>query len=208
MAALEAADAYLDGYLVGCHGLGGVGLSGHNVHAAGGTDNKLALGLIVEVEQDVALQGAGLEIVDAIHAGLLVNGEDGLQRAVLEGLVLKDGHSGGYAHAVVGAEGGALSLHPVAVDVCLDGVGQEVVGGILSLLGHHVHVTLQGNHGAVLHAGSGRHAHDDVAGIVLKGLEAVALCPLQEKGLNLFKVSAGTRHLGQGVESFPDALRL
>ena len=82
------------------------------------------------------------------------------------------------------------------------------MGGVLRLLGHHVHVGLHSDHWTILHAWSGRHTYYDVAGIVLEGFKTIASCPLEQEGLNLLKMSAGTRHLCEGVECFPDALRL
>ena len=68
-------------------------------------------------------------------------------------LVLHDGHDGSHAKTIVGSEGSALGLHPLAINPWLDGVRLEVMGAFRCLLGHHIHVSLQDHAFLVLHTG-------------------------------------------------------
>ena len=92
---------------------------------------------------------------------------------------LEYGHGRSGSYAVVAAQCGAFSLHPVAIDVCFDGVIDKVMGGIDCLLRHHVHVTLHCNGREVFQARCSRFAHDNVAGIVFKRLDVALGSPVQ-----------------------------
>ena len=72
-----------------------------NVDTTGATDDELAPGLAVEVEQDVALHLTLGQVVGAIHARLLVLGDETLDGTMLEGVVLHDCHDGCHAQTVV-----------------------------------------------------------------------------------------------------------
>ena len=163
--------------------------------------------LISKVQEDVALQRVGREVVNAIHAGLLVGRDEGFQRAVLDVGAFHDGHDGSHAHAVVAAQRCALCLHPVAVDVGLDGVCLEVVRALVNLLWHHVHVRLQHGCFSILPAWCGGLAHHDVLGIVLEGFYAMLLSPIEQELLYLLQMSAWARHLCQEIKVLPDNLR-
>ena len=203
--ALEALEGDAHGGVAGS-GLDLVILAGAgNVDTAGATDDKLAPRLAVKVEQDVALHLSLGQVVSAIHARLLVLGDQTLDGTVLEGVVLHDCHDGGHAQAIVGAQGGAASLDPLTVDVGLDGIGLEVVLRLGRLLGHHVHVGLHGDALAVLHAGSGGLTHHDVAGGVLEGLYADLLGKVEQELLHFLNMSRGTGNLCQRIEVAPDA---
>ncbi len=108
---------------------------------------------------------------------------------MLQVFSLHDSHDGSHAQSVVGTQGCAFSLYPVAVDICLNGVGNEVVCAVFALLRHHVHVCLQDNALAVLHARSGGFAHDDVAGSILESLHASLGSEVEQELLYLFKMS-------------------
>ena len=108
-----------------------------------------------EVDEDLTLHEAGLQTESAGHAGLLVDGDEHLDGAVLAGGVDDGGQSGGHADAVVSAEGGLVGAHPSVVDDRLDGVGQEVVGLVAVGLRHHVAVSLQHDGRAVFEARGG-----------------------------------------------------
>ena len=78
------------------------------------------------------------------------------------------------ADAVVGAQGGALGPHQVAVPHQPDGIPGEVVAGAFVLLADHVHVGLQRRRGAALPARGGGLADEHVAHRVLLHLAAQA----------------------------------
>ena len=208
VSALEALDGDAHGNLAG----GGLHLvvfaSGGNVDATGAAYYKLAPGLTVEVEEDVALHLSLGQVVGAIHARLLVFSDKALDGTVLEGVVFHHCHDGGDAQAVVGAQCGAFSLNPITVDIWLNGVSLKVVLALGSLLGHHVHVGLHGDALAVLHARGGGLAHNDVAGGVLEGLNAHTLGKVEQVLLNFLYMSRWTGNLRERIEIAPDALRL
>ena len=203
MAALEAAE----GQLVGHHALGGL-LGGEGdidggIDTAGAAHVELALGLAVEVQQVVAVQLAFLQAEGTGHAGLLVGGDEGLQRAVLDGLRGEDAHDGGHAQTVVGSEGGVVGIHPVAHNLGLDGVLQEVVLLAGTGLGHHVHVGLQ-HHGVhILHAFGGGFAQNDVAHLVHAAVNLVLFCPVHKEFTHNLFVLRGTGALGESIEIAP-----
>ena len=167
-------------------GLGGrhkfvVHLNG-GVDTTGAADAVFAFVLVVKIEQYLALQPVPAEAGGAGEARLLVDGDQGLQGRVFERAVLKDGQDGGHADAVVGAEGGAVSSEPLAVQHRLDGVFQEVELLVAVLLTDHIHVGLQAHHGALLVALAGWFAHQHVAELVTLGLQTVLLAPLDKVG--------------------------
>ena len=178
-----------------------------DVDATGATDVDLALLLGVEVEQNLAGEFAGGQVERAVHACLLIAGDKGFQWPVLQVLGLEDGHDDSHAQAIVGAQRGAASTEPVAIDPSLDGVAGEVVHGVARLLRHHVHVGLKDHALAVLHARSGGLANEHVTRRVNLRLQAKALAKIDEKLRDLLHVSRRTGNLGQRVEMTPHALR-
>ena len=83
--------------------------------AAGAADAERALLFVVEVQEVLRLQHAAGKLGRAGQTGFFVDGEDELQRTVRDVLALHHGQRGGHADAVVGAQGGAVGLQPVAV---------------------------------------------------------------------------------------------
>ena len=180
--------------------------AGRYIQAAGATHAQLAFFLGVQVEEDVALEDTGLQAVGARHAGFLIVGDKHLQRAVLHGRVFQGCQAKGYADTVVGTQRGTVGRHPFPIDIGVDGIFQEIVRGIGSLLRHHVHMTLHDNALAVLHAGRGGNADDDVPCVVLDGIKAVRNAPIIQI-LNYFPfVLGGTGNLCEGIKVLPDHL--
>ena len=145
---------------------------GNRVHAARAADAERALLLAIEVEEVLGAEQPAGELGSAGEAAFLVDGEDELERAVGDVVALHDGQRRGHAHAVVGAQGGAVGLQPVAVADQPDGVGIEVVGRALVLLADHVQVALQGGRDGAFAAGAGGLADHDVAGAVRGAFQA------------------------------------
>ena len=150
------------------------------------------------------MQDAGLEGVRAAHAGLLVIGHEHLDGAVLDGLVLGDGHAHGHTQAVVGAERRAHGGDPFALDDGLDRVLEEIVDGLRSLLRHHVHMALENDSLAVLIARRGGNAHDHISCLVGKRLDLVLLGPVEQVFAHNLLVLGRTGTTGQSVEIVPD----
>ena len=112
------------------------------IHTTSTTYIQFALGLRVEVEQNLSLQQATLQAKGTIHAGLLGSGNKTLDRAVLYAIILHNGQDSRYADTVISTERCAVSRHPLAIDICLDGVVDKVEHLVVILLWHHIHVSL------------------------------------------------------------------
>ena len=95
---------------------------------------------------------AGPDVAGAGEAGLLVHGDQHLQRARAGPRVGEHRQGRAHADAVVGPQGGALGPQHVPVPHQLDGVPGEVVAGAFVLFADHVHVGLQGHAGAAFPA--------------------------------------------------------
>ena len=177
------------------------------VLAAGAADGEVALLLAVEVEEELGLEAARLEAVGAREAGLLVNGDQGLEGAVGDVLAGQHRQGRGHADAVVGAEGGARGPEEVAVTQHLDGVLEEVVDRVLVLLADHVHMGLEQTVGRPSLPGGGRLADDDVADLVLLHLAAQGPGLIGHPGGGLGFVLGAPGDLRQLQEVGPERLR-
>ena len=172
---------------------------GHGVDAAGTPYEYLCVVLRVEIDQDGAFQLTFLEVVGAGHAGLLVHGDEHLQRAVLQGVVGEDSQRCSHTDAVVGAKGGAVGAYPLAVDDSLDGGGLEVEALVVALA-HHVHMALQDHCRSVLVAGGGRFAQYHITDFVGVGFDAVSLSKIENKLADFLLFFRGARYFGDLVE--------
>ena len=110
----------------------------------------------------------------ADHTDLLVDGEECLDRAVAQRVVRQDGHHVGYPDAVVRTEGRIACRDPLAVNVGVSGVGDEVVLHVAILLWHHVEVRLQRHDGALLQASRSGLMHQHIPHSIPLGLEPKA----------------------------------
>ena len=176
---------------------------GGNVYPAGASYYHLPFGFVVEVKENAPLQGIGLQVVNAVHAGFLVHCQQSFERAVLQGIVFHYSHNRSHAYSVVGAESSAFGLYPVAVDISFYRVVLEIVITLLYFLRHHVHVCLHGYHLQFFVAGCGGLAHYYIAGVVGMCFDRMFFCPVEQKVPYLVKVSRGTGHLCQGVKVTP-----
>ena len=206
MAALQAAHLEAKGF----HARGRIIFivieTGRYVQAAGAPHAQLPFLFRVQVQENIAVEDAGLEGVGARHAGFLVIGYQDLQRAMLHGRVFQGGQGQRYANAVVRAQRGAVRRYPFAVYIGADGICEEIVRTVGGFLRHHVHVALQDNALAVFHAGRGRNTDDDIAGIVLDGLKAMGLAPVVQVVDDLALVLGRARDLSKCVEILPHYL--
>ena len=164
------------------------------VKAAGAAHVEFALGLGVEVEQDVALEQAAFQAESSGHAGFLVGGDQDFHRAVFQGAGFEDGQRGSYAHPVVSAQRGAVGSYPFALLV-----------GIL--LRNHVHVGLQDYPFAVFHARRGRLAHDYIAYLVHLDFDIALLGEFYQESPYLFFMLGRPGLLGERVEIGPNVFR-
>ena len=181
---------------------------GTDVDTSSRANHELAHRLVVDIQQDVALQRVGRKMVHAVHAGLFVGRDEGFQRTVLDVRALHDSHDGSHADAIVAAQRRTFCFHPIAVNISLDGICLEVMIALIHLLRHHIHVSLQNCALAVFLARSGGLAHHDVLGIVLEGFNAMLLCPIEQELLYFLQVSAWTWDLRQEIKVLPNNLRI
>ena len=122
-------------------------------------------------------------------------------------LGLEHGHDHGQADAIVGSERCAVGLDPVAGHKGLDRILAEIVADTRRRLCHHIHVRLQHNAGACLHACRGRLADKHVAGGIDSGLKSQVLAKLHQEVAYLLLVVRRSRDLRHIVEVLPDILR-
>ena len=195
VAARQALDAQRHEELALGRGLLLVVEGGRRAATSGTGYEDFALVLRVEVDEVLARHEVVLHALGTRQARLLVAREHALQRTVLQALVGQYGHLHGHADAVVGAQRGATGLHPVAVDVGLDGVAVEVELTVGILLTHHIHVALQNDAGAPFHALGGGLADDDVTRLVATGLQPQSLTVAEQEVNHLFLTLRGARNL-------------
>ena len=172
-----------------------IGEFGYRVYSSRTADEEFAFVFRVEVQQDVAVHKSFFQGKGTGQSCLFVDGEQTLQRAVLNGIVCQDGQFGSYTDTVVGSQSRSLSFQPFAVDDGLDGVGHEIVLYVIVLFADHVDVRLQHHGFAVFHAGSGSFFYQDVAHFIRVGFQLMFLAELLQIGNNLFLVFGGTRYL-------------
>ena len=180
-----------------------IGKSHRRIKPSGAAHVQLALGLRVEIDQYVAPQHSAFQPVRADHAGLLGGGDQRLDRTVLDIVRFQHGQYGGHAHAVVSAERRTVGLHPFAVDISFDRIADEIERLVTVLLRNHVHMRLQDDSLAGLHARGRRLAHDHVARRVGLGLDAVRVRLGEQILANRILVMRRTRHAGYLVKLLP-----
>lgn len=97
-----------------------------------------------------------------------------------QGIVVQNGQHVGYAHAIVGAQSGALGPQPAVLDVQLQGVFAEIV--VLSRVAgaHHVDVGLEQHGRPILVSGRGRLIDDHIAHLVLQMMQSVFFGPCNQ----------------------------
>ena len=142
MTALEALDGDFKAFAAFRSSILPVFEGGRYIQAAGAAHAELALFLGVQIDEDIALENAGLEAVGAGHAGFLVIGYKYFHGAMLYALVFQDGKAHGNSDTIICTKGGAVCGYPFAINICADGVREEVVGRIGGFLRNHVHVAL------------------------------------------------------------------
>ena len=90
----------------------------------------------------------------------------------------EDGQLDGTADTVVGTQRRALSRQPLTINVCTDRILIEIKFHVDEFVAYHVHVTLQYDGLAVLHALRGRLSDNHVARFVGFRVKSVALTPI------------------------------
>ncbi len=122
-------------------------------------------------------------------------------------VVLQHSQNGRRADAVVGTQRRTVGRHPIAVDVGIDGVREEVEILVVVLLRHHVEVGLENDSLAVFHAGRRRLAHVDVVRLVLAALQAQGPGDPENVFADFLLVRRGPRDADDLGKMFPDERR-
>ena len=154
-------------------------------HTSGTADKDFALVFRVEVEQDVAIHEAALHGIGSSEASLLIHRKHTLYRTVLDAIVGEHSKSRSYTDAIVGTQGSAIGLEPFTVNDEADGVVHKIVVNTLVAFAHHIHVRLQDDGLAVLHARSSRFGDDYIAGLIDLSSESARLTKSLQVGSHL-----------------------
>ena len=197
-------DLYSSVLLVGSHFL--IGESSSNIYTASRADNKLAPSLRVEIKEYIAIKLVGRKVVSTEHACLLIGCDKTLDRTMYQCLVFHNSHNSSNTHTVIGTKCSTLGTYPIAIYICLNRVGLEVMGRLLCLLWHHIHVSLKNNTLTVLHTRRSRFAHNNVSGSILKCLHSNTGSKVEQELLNFLKMSRWARHLCQCIKVAPNTL--
>ena len=204
MAALQPLDRDGRRRIVACGSRFGHGAEADvGIQTARAADIEFALGLRVEVEQDVAFEQPLFQPERTGHAGLLGGGKERFQRTVLQRIVLQHGQNRRRTDTVVGPQRRTVGRHPVAVDVGADRVFQEVELLVVVLLRHHVEMRLQDHPRTVLHALRGGFAHVDVVRRILAALQPQRAGHIQHVAADLLLMERRTRNLRHRREVLP-----
>ena len=179
-----------------------------SINSSSATCAKLALFLGVEIQQDVTFEDTGLQAAGPSHTGLLIISDKGLQRTMLQSLVLKDRKREGHTDAVIRAEGRPFGGDPLTLDLCLDRVSEEVMLCVGGLLRNHVHVGLHDHTFTVLITRSGGFREYNVASVVTLYVDTIVLAPLEQIFLNFLLVLRRTGNPCKAIEILPNGLWL
>ena len=107
---------------------------------AGHREDALLLG--VKIQELSALEVGAVERKRAVHADLLIDGENRLKRRMGERIVGKDGEDHRHGDAVVAAERGLIRPDPLAVRAQVKPLPRHVLRALVRLGADHVDVTL------------------------------------------------------------------
>jgi len=117
--------------------------------------------------------------------------------------IVGDRHRRRQPDAVVGAQGGSLGPHPVAVDLDVDPLGHEVVLDVCVLLADHVEMTLQHHRGGALVTSACRDRDHHRTGVIRADFEATIGRPAADVLADLLLVSRWAGDLADLVEVLP-----
>ena len=205
--ALQTADGHGEAHLIGQRLLhGGYEAVGPQTAGAGDSEHTLLLG--VQIQQAAALQVGAVQRHGAVHARLLVHGDDHLQRGVGQGVVRQNGEGGGNGDAVIAAQRGLFRPDIPAVGGQIQTLPGHVLGAVLRLGADHVHVALQNNGGGIFIAGGGVLPDNDIVAVLLPVPQAKLLGHGHAQVTDDLGVAAAVRHGAQPFKIVENRLRL
>ena len=176
--------------------------------AAGTADGEDSLSLGITVDENPALQERGVQGGRALHADLLVHGENALQGRMRNVVRLQNGQRVGHGNAVVAAQSGVLRPDVFPVRAQRQGVLAEVDGALLGLLRHHIHVTLEDHRGVMLIAGGAVLVDDHVMDLVLHAAQAVLPGKAHQVVADLFGIPGAVGNLADFLKVIQCPFRL
>lgn len=179
-----------------------------HIHPTGAAQVEVAPFLGIQVDQPLAVQGAGRQFARAVHARFLVDGEQHLQRRMNQPRLLQRGQRQRHADTVVGAQRGVLGRHPAVAHHRLDRVTLEIVHRAGIGLAHHVEVALQNYAGLPFAAGAGGLLQDQVAGAINLASDPALFRPGDQVFAQRGLVQRRARDRTQRGEMRPDGARL
>ena len=167
---------------------------GERVDTTGTADEDLTVILGVEVDESFALQHTVLQFHRSCKTGLFIHRKEALDSGVRQFLVRDRRQSHCDTDTVVCTEGRALRFQPIAIDIGLDRVLEEIVLHVSVFLRHHIHVRLKDHALMVLIAGGSRHTHDDVHRLIHHTLDTMLRCKIMQPLTDALFVFGRTRY--------------
>jgi len=181
------------------------------VDTTSAAEGDLSPVLRVDVDQVLGLLGEELTLLQAKstnEADLLIDGEEELNRTMLEGLVSADSEASSDTTAIITTESGVGGAEELAIDVGDERISHEIVLVVSSLGADHIKVSLQDDAGNVLLALGGGDLDANVAELISLHLTADFLTDLLDPLGDLLGVVRRTRDLSQSEEEFPHCITL
>ena len=180
----------------------------HGHIAAGAADGEHALVLGVEVEHRTALEHGSVQRGRAEHAGLLVDGDDDLERGMGDVVRIQDRQRHGHGNAVVPAERCAARADRVAVHEEVQPLAGHVLRAVRRGLADHVHMPLQDDRGGGFIPRRAGREDDDVVVRVLNAAQMMFGRKENEMIADFFRVAGAVRDGAQLLKIGKHGLRL
>ena len=143
--------------------------------ATGAGHGENALVLTVQIDERPTLQHRKVDAGRTKHTGLLIYGNNDLQRRMGNGLVCQQRQSISHSDAVVAAQRGALGKH-VGFIVChIQALGIHIDGAIGVLVAYHIHMALKNHRLVILVATSALAKENHIVKAILDIPQALLL---------------------------------
>ena len=180
----------------------------HGHVAAGAADGEHALVLGVEIEHRAALEDGGIQRGCAEHTGLLIDGDDDLERGMGDVVRIQNRQRHGHGDAVVPAERCAARADHVAVHEEVQPFAGHVLCAVRRGLADHVHMSLQDDRGGGFIPRRAGGKDDDIVVRVLNAAQMMRGREADEKVADCFRVAGAVRDGAQLFKIGKHGLRL